>query len=70
MAWIFDNQQKAQAVITKLSDNKTFKIAGVNGKQTNAQNFAWAMAGLLGIVGKYQDAGNTARIITQDVREE
>lgn len=69
MAYQFVNQQKANAVITN-QDDTTYKIAGVNGKQTNADNFQTAITGLLNIVGKQTTTSGTGRTITQDVEEE
>lgn len=68
MAYQFSNQQKANAVITN-QDDTTYKIAGVNGKQTSADNFQTAITGLLNIVGKQSMTSGTGRTITQDVEE-
>lgn len=68
MSYQFVNQQKASAIITE-TDN-SYKIAGVNGKQTDANNFNTAMTGLLRIVGKDETTHTKGRTITQNVEEE
>lgn len=70
MAYSFETQRKATANITKTGDGSTFKIAGVNGKQTSADNFHTAIMGLLHIVGKDSEVDSTGRTINQNVKEE
>lgn len=68
MAYQFSSQQKANAFVHKNGDTTTYKIAGVNGEQTNAENFRTAMAGLLHVVGKDSDiTAGIGRTISQDV---
>lgn len=69
MAYVFSNQQKASATVWRPNDlTAKFKIAGVNGAQTNANNFYTAITGLLDVVGLSQR--HLDRSITQDVEEE
>jgi len=68
MAYSFETQRKATANIT--SNDSTFKIAGVNGKQTSADNFQTAIIDLLHIVGKDTEVEGTGRTINQNVKEE
>lgn len=68
MAYQFSNVRKANAYISKAGTTDTYKIQGVNGTQTNADNFHTAIAGLLHIVGKDSDAAaGMGRTINQDV---
>lgn len=70
MAYQFSNVKKANAYVSKAGTADTYKIAGVNGQQTNADNFHTAMAGLLHIVGKDSDvASGLGRTISQDVED-
>lgn len=70
MAYQFSNQQKASAQIQKYGTSDKYKIAGVNGSQTNANNFHTAISGLLHVVGKDSDATTgMGRAISQDVEE-
>lgn len=70
MAYQFSNQQKASAYVQKYGESTTYKIAGVNGAQTNADNFHTAMAGLLHVVGKDNDvSAGLGRTISQDVED-
>lgn len=71
MAYQFSSQTKANAYVHKYEDvNSTYKIAGVNGAQTNADNFHTAMAGLLHVVGKDSDvSAGLGRTISQDVED-
>ena len=70
MAYQFSNQQKASAQIRKAGTSDVYKIAGVNGMQTNANNFHTAITGLLHVVGKDSDAAaGMGRAISQDVEE-
>lgn len=70
MAYQFSNVQKANAYVSKDGTADTYKIAGVNGKQTNADNFHTAVAGLLHVVGKDSDASaGMGRTISQDVED-
>lgn len=70
MAYQFVNQKKATALITAAGTADTYKIAGVNGEQTNANNYRTAMNGLLYIVGKESDiSAGLGRTISQDVEE-
>lgn len=68
MAYVFSNQQKAKAFIQEVG--KKYNLAGINGEQTDANNFHTAIMGLLHVVGKDADAAGTGRTITQDVEEE
>lgn len=68
MAYQFVNQQKANAYVNE--DDGSFKIAGINGKQTNAGNFQISILALLNIVGKAETYTGTGRTINQDVEEE
>lgn len=67
MAYQFSNQQKAKAYIQEQA--RKYSIAGVNGEQTNANNFQTAIMGLLHVVGKDSDAESTGREITQEVED-
>lgn len=69
MAYQFSSQSKANAFVHKYDDvEATYKLAGVNGAQTNADNFHTAMTGLLHVVGKDNDASaGMGRTISQDV---
>lgn len=70
MAYQFSSQQKANAFIHKTGDSATYKIAGINGEQTNAENFHTAITGLLHVVGKDSDASaGMGRTISQDVED-
>lgn len=70
MAYQFSNQQKASAFIHKDGEATTYKIAGINGAQTNATNFHTALTGLLHVVGKDSDAAaGMGRTISQDVED-
>lgn len=70
MAYQFSSQTKANGYVHKYGETTTYKIAGVNGAQTNADNFHTAMAGLLHVVGKDNDAAaGLGRTISQDVEE-
>lgn len=68
MAYQFVNQQKATATITEVASS--YKIAGVNGRQTDANNFNTAITGLLHIVGKDTAAQAKGRTITQNVEDD
>lgn len=67
MAYQFSNQQKAKAYIQETT--KKYNLAGINGEQTNANNFHSAVMGLLHVVGKDTDAEGMGRTISQDVEE-
>lgn len=71
MSYQFSSQSKANAFVHKYDDvAATYKIAGVNGSQTNADNFHTAMTGLLHVVGKDSDAATgMGRTISQDVED-
>ena len=71
MSYQFSSQEKANAFVRKYDDaSTTYKIAGVNGEQTSADNFHTAMAGLLHVVGKDSDAATgMGRTISQDVED-
>lgn len=71
MSYQFSSQSKANAFIHKYDDAEaTYKIAGVNGAQTNADNFHTAMTGLLHVVGKDSDAATgMGRTISQEVED-
>lgn len=67
MAYQFSNVQKASARVYKPDTSDKFTIAGVNGIQTNANNFHTAITGLLTVVGL--TASGMERDITQAVEE-
>lgn len=67
MAYQFSNQQNASANVYRYGTDDKFKIAGVNGEQTNATNFHTAITGLLNVVGLQE--GGMERTITQEVEE-
>ena len=68
MGYHFTSQQKATAFIHQFGDSATYKILGVNGEQTNADNFRTALAGVLHVVGKDNDVNaGIGRTISQDV---
>lgn len=67
MAYNFSNQQKASAGVYKPGTTDKFKLAGVNGQQTNATNFHAAITGLLTVAGLTTQKMD--RTITQDVEE-
>lgn len=70
MAYQFSSQTKANGYVHKYGETTTYKIAGVNGEQTNANNFHTAMAGLLHVVGKDNDVSTgIGRTISQDVED-
>lgn len=70
MAYQFSNALKANAYVSKAGTADTYKIAGVNGRQTSADNFHTAITGLLHIVGKDSDAAaGMGRTIGQDVED-
>ena len=68
LAYHFSNQQKAKAYIQEMG--RKYNLAGINGEQTNANNFQTALMGLLHVVGKDTDAIGTGRTISQDVEED
>lgn len=67
MDYQFSAIQKASAKIYKPNSETSFKLQGVNGQQTNANNFHAAMTGLLTVVGLQARA--MERDITQEVEE-
>lgn len=67
MAYQFSAIQKASARVYKPNEEGSYKLAGVNGLQTNAGNFHTAITGLLGVVGLTQQ--KLERDITQEVEE-
>lgn len=67
MAYQFSAIQKASARVYRPDTTDSFKLAGVNGTQTNADNFHTAMTGLLTVVGLSQR--KLERDITQEVEE-
>lgn len=67
MAYQFSAIQKAAARVYRPDTTDSFKLAGVNGTQTNADNFHAAMTGLLTVVGLSQR--KLERDITQEVEE-
>lgn len=67
MAYQFSAIRKASARVFKPNSDDSFKLAGVNGMQTNANNFHAAMTGLLATVGL--QAQGLERDITQEVEE-
>lgn len=69
MAYQFQSQQKASAIVNKGQGTpETYKIPGINGQQTSAENLHTAITGLLNVVGKNANDG-LGRTITQDVEE-
>lgn len=71
MAYKFVNQQKASAIVHTAGTADTYKIAGVNGEQTSAENFRMAMSDLMGLVGKANDVeAGLGRTISQNVETE
>lgn len=67
MAYQFSNVQKASARIYRPNDEGKLTLAGVNGIQTNANNFHTAITGLMGVVGL--TASTMERDITQEVED-
>lgn len=67
MAYQFSAIKKASATVYKYGTDDKFKLNGVNGQQTNADNFHTAITGLLTVVGL--QGGDMERTITQDVEE-
>lgn len=67
MAYQFSNQQKAKAYIQETA--RKYNLSGINGEQTNANNFHTAISGLLHVVGKDTDTTGMGRTISQDVEE-
>lgn len=67
MAYQFSNQQKASANIYRPNTTDKFKLNGINGEQTNANNFHTAITGLLTVVGLTTQ--KMERGITQEVEE-
>lgn len=67
MAYQFSNVQKASARIYKPDTTDKFTLPGVNGVQTNANNFHTALTGLLTVVGL--TAQKMERDITQEVED-
>lgn len=67
MAYQFSNQLKASASVKRVGTDDKFKLNGINGQQTNANNFHTAITGLLTTVGL--TTNQMERTITQDVEE-
>lgn len=67
MAYQFSAIRKAAARVYKPDVPESFKLPGVNGQQTNANNFHAALTGLLATVGL--QARGLERDITQEVEE-
>lgn len=70
VAYQFGNQQKASATIYNPvigAEATKLKLAGINGLQTNANNFHTAITGLMTVVGLTSD--KMERAITQEVEE-
>lgn len=67
MAYRFSAIQKAAARVYRPDTTDSFKLAGVNGQQTNAGNFHTAITGLLTVVGLTQQ--KLERDITQEVED-
>lgn len=67
MAYQFSNQRKASANIYRPGTTDKFKLNGINGAQTNADNFHTAITGLLTVVGLTTQ--QMERSITQEVEE-
>jgi hypothetical protein len=71
MAHSFISRQKASAFVNHAGETTTYKINGINGEQTSADNFYTAMAGLLHVVGKDEDIETgCGRTLTQDCEED
>lgn len=68
MDYQFSSQSKASAYVRRQDGNAKYKIAGVNGEQTNADNFHTAISGLLHVVGKDSDVeAGLWRSVSQEV---
>lgn len=67
MAYQFSNQLKASASVKRVGTDDKFKLNGINGQQTNANNFHTAITGLLTVVGLQNDG--MERSITQEVED-
>lgn len=67
MAYRFQNNRPASARIYRTTDDSNFKVAGINGEQTNAANFHTAITGLLNVIGLSQR--KLERDITQSVED-
>lgn len=65
MAYQFSNQKKASATVYRPETSDKFKMAGINGQQTSADNFHTAITGMLTVVGLQQNG--MERSITQEV---
>lgn len=75
MAYSFKNQPTATAQIERNvagANGTTFKLAGINGEQTNANNFRTAIADFIGIGGIGIASGNEAlqRTLNQSVESD
>lgn len=67
MAYEFQSQVPASATVYRPGTADRFKIAGINGTSTNANNFHTAITGMLAVVGL--STTTMERTITQDVEE-
>lgn len=67
MAYQFNATQDASAIIHRPNTEEKLKLAGINGMQTNANNFHAAISGLMQVVGL--TASDLERNITQEVEE-
>lgn len=68
MAYQFTALSGATAIIYRQGSNDKFSMKGINGVQTNANNFHTAITGLLTVVG-LQNSSKLERDITQEVEE-
>lgn len=69
MAYVFKNQPTATATIKVSGANNTFKLAGINGEQSDAGNFRTAITDFVGIAGinVAQESDGMQRNINQAV---
>lgn len=67
MAYQFTPEQTASATVTKYGTSDTIKLKGINGQQTNADNFHTAITGFMAVVGL--TSADMSRAITEDVEE-
>ncbi len=67
MDYQFTAEQGATAIIHRPNSDEKFKLQGINGVQTNANNFHTAITGILGVVGL--TTSTLERDITQEVEE-
>lgn len=67
MAYQFNATKDASAIIHHPNTDDKLKLAGINGMQTNANNFQAAISGLMQVVGLQMS--DLERNITQEVEE-